>query len=132
MPLGFRIEQRVASRFAHPRCYGGNELVERNTVDVLHHEEVVPFVAADTVNRHDVRVMQSSGNLGFTLESLPSFRIIEVATRQYFDRDSTCERELLCLIDNAHSAPTDLTNDAKIAELLRHPLDIMPWNWPPR
>jgi hypothetical protein len=113
--LGFRTEQPVASRFDCRRVTGVDELVERNPVDVLHHEEVVPLVAANAVDRHDVRVVQSSGNLGFTLKSLSSLRIIEIATRQYFECDATCERELLGLIDNPHASPSDLTNDAIIA-----------------
>ena len=74
-----------------------------------------PF-AADSVHGHDVRVMQHRGCTGLVLEPSQVPLIEHGSKRQYLQSDAARERHLFGLIDDAHASPSDLAQQAKIAQ----------------
>ena len=94
-----------------------DHLIQAHARDELHCKKAVPVVVTVGVDRHDVCVVQSRCGLGFLAESVPVLRPRPV--RQNFNRDRPFEGFLDGLVHNAHPAPSDLTHDAEVTELVR-------------
>ena len=94
-----------------------NHLVERLAIDKLHDVIVQPAFLADTEHRDDAGVMQSRNCL--RLASKPADRPFrsQERGRENLEGDSTAQRLLDSLIDDAHAAVPDFANDAKITQL---------------
>jgi hypothetical protein len=71
---------------------------------------------ADAKHRHDIRVVEASGSAGLAEESLKVSRIQEGLRRQDLERYVAAQRLLLGLVYDSHSATTDLTEDAEVAQ----------------
>ncbi len=85
-------------------------------VDKLHRVVVNTRVAADAENRHDVRMMKLRRRLHFDVKPLPLLGVGRGRVRQNFQSNPTAERDLLRLVDDAHSATADLAEDVEISE----------------
>ena len=85
-------------------------------------------LAADEVDRHDVRVMQLGGRLRLVLEALQLPGVERGGERQHLQGHAPAERELLGLVDDAHAAPADLADDAEVAELHREIREGFGWS----
>ena len=95
-----------------------DDRVEPHPLDILHHEIVEAVLLADAQNRHDVRMVQAAGRPRFAEES-PAVRIVEPrVTGQHFHRHATAKRFLHGLVDDAHAAAADLSQDAEVAQAL--------------
>ena len=68
------------------------------------------------MHRHDVRVMQVGRRLRFLLEARQLLGIEGGGEGEHLEGDAPAQRNLLRFVDNAHAAPADLADDAKIAE----------------
>ena len=88
-------------------------------LDELHGVEGHAPLAADGVDRDDVRVVQAGGGLGLELEPLQLPRVHRRGNRQDLQRHAAAERDLLGLVDDPHAAPADLADDAEIAQHAR-------------
>ena len=85
-------------------------------LDELHGVEGHAPLAADRVDRHDVRVVQAGGGLGLELEPLQLPGVERRGERQDLQRHPAAQRELLGLVDDAHAAPADLAEDPEVAQ----------------
>ena len=94
----------------------GDHLGQGSPVDELHGVVVHAPLAADGVDRHDVRVVQAGGGLGLDLEPLQLPRVHRRGERQDLQRHAAAERELLGLVDDPHAAPADLAEDPEVAQ----------------
>ena len=74
-----------------------------------------PALAADRMDRHDVRVVQQGRGLGLGLEPLELVRVEPAGQGQDLQGDPTAERELLGLIDDPHATAADFAEDPEIA-----------------
>ena len=85
-------------------------------LDELHRVVVHVAVAADGEDRHDVGMVQPRDGLGFAAEPLHRLLVGHGREPQHLERHFALERRLLGLIDNAHAAAADLTDDAELAQ----------------
>ena len=74
-------------------------------------------IAADGVDRDDVRMLQASSGQGFVLEALQLLGIQRCSEGQDFQGHAAAQGDLLRFIDDAHAAAAHLAQQAKIAEL---------------
>ncbi len=86
-------------------------------VDELHRIVMDAVIASHTEDRHDVGVMQLRGGLGFDLKPLPLLGINRRGEGKHLERDAPSQRDLLGLVDYAHTPAADFTDDSVFAEL---------------
>ncbi len=84
--------------------------------DVLHGVEVHAAFGADGEDRHDIGMVQMGGRLRLVLEALQLLGVECGRERQHLQCHPPTQRDLLGLIDDAHTAPADLAQDAVIAQ----------------
>ncbi len=96
-------------------------VIERASINVLHHIIVGPVFFTDSEYRDDVRVMQPRGGAGLTSKTLDLAGILEFPVWQDLERDATAKRLLLGFIDNSHAAAANLSHDAVLAKAVRGP-----------
>ena len=77
----------------------------------LHDEEVDAVLAADVMERADVRVGERGDRPGFPLEALAQLGIFREVTRQHLDRDGPLEPRVLGLVDLPHPARAEGSED---------------------
>ena len=83
-----------------------------DTVEVLHHQIGMPLRRqVEIQNLHDVRVVQLRGYLGFPLEALDHVGAIRDVGQQDLHGIATREPTVSGLVDFAHSAGANQTND---------------------
>jgi hypothetical protein len=80
-------------------------------VEILHHQEVDPILAAYVVQRADVPMIQARDDSRFTIEALAHGRVGGDACGQYLNRDDASQASIPRLIDLAHSARADWRHD---------------------
>jgi hypothetical protein len=87
-------------------------MLQRHPVEVLHNDEGLAVVFANLVNGADVRVIQSRGRPGFTLETFERLRTRGDVLRQKLECYEAAELEVLGLVNHAHAAPAELIDNA--------------------
>ena len=85
-------------------------------LDVLHDVIVNAVLATDTVDRHNVGMMERGGGVRFDLETLKMLLVESGREGQRLECDATLQGKLHGFINDAHAAPTDLTHDLVIAQ----------------
>ena len=73
-------------------------------------------LAADVVDRHDVRMLQVSGRLRLVLETLQLLGVQRRGERQDLQGHAPPQGVLLGLVDDAHAAAADFAEDAEVAQ----------------
>src|SRR5262245_13043070 len=82
----------------------------------LHRVEMNAALAANKINRNNVRVLKVSSRLRLVLESLELLRVEGSRKGKNFERYAPAERDLDGLVDDPHAAPADFTHDSKVAQ----------------
>src|SRR5947209_556834 len=77
------------------------------------------LVLADVKDRNDVSVVKPGSRPRLLAKALQSARVGPERKRQQFQGDTSSERSLLGLVDEAHAATADLAQDSIIANLRR-------------
>ena len=88
-----------------------DEMFERPPFEQLHHEELLPLVLADVVDRADVRVIQRRRRARLALKALRGRRVARQLGRQELDGDLPAEANILGAVDDAHAAAAKLLED---------------------
>ena len=86
-------------------------------LDKLHGVVVDALVAADSEDGHDMSVVKLRGGLRLDLKPLALPGVNCCGEWQHLQGDAAAERHLLGLVDDPHPPPTDLAEDAVVAEL---------------
>jgi len=73
-------------------------------------------LAAGVENRYDVGVMHLGGGFGFILEAAQLPGVQHGSEGQHLESDFAAERHLLRFVNHSHATPTDLADNAKIAQ----------------
>lgn len=89
-------------------------------IHVIHREVGLPFMLADLVYGHDVRVLEAGSGLGFYPESSDKVVTGQLAEEQHFYRDEAIERDLPSPIDNPHAASGNFLEQLVIAEVVQN------------
>ena len=93
--------------------------VEPLALDELHDVVRRLFLLAHAEDRHDVGVVQLGRGPGFALEPASLLGVSKRLRGQDLERHVAAQRDLLGLVDDAHSAPAHLAKDAVVAQLLQ-------------
>lgn len=100
-------------RLAHRHGAGVHQLAQRLPVDVLHgHERAAVVIAADLVDRHDVRVVQRRRGARFVAQAEEMLGRLGQMGGEELDRDVPPEVVVVREEDFAHSSGAELANDA--------------------
>src|SRR5580704_14050395 len=96
-----RLERRHWPHVSHP-------IVKAVTIDELHHEQMDFGLSVerliDVVGSDDIRVLESSYDPSFAVESSQIDRVAQVRFRQHFDRTAAPHQRVFGKIDRARSA----------------------------
>ena len=93
-----------------------NQVGQGLALDELHGVVIDAAFAADGIDRHDVGVMQMRGGLGLVLEAVQVLGVERRGKGQHLQSHPAPEGKLHGLVDNPHTAPADLAEDAEIAQ----------------
>ena len=113
-------------------------LGQRLALEILHDQEVNPVLAADVMERADVRMIQRGDGARLTLEALASLGIVGDLRRQDLDRHVPTEPGVAGAVDLAHPARAEPRVDLIRANLpalerrLVRPSRQRPPPWRPR
>jgi len=90
---------------------------ERAALDELHAEILLPAVLADFVERHDVRMIQASGGLGFGVKASHLRIAGQQSGANHLHGDDAVEADLAGAIDDAHAAGSKFLQQFVVAEV---------------
>ena len=78
---------------------------------------MLAFMLADFEDRHDPRMVQIGGGLGFGMEAFDVGVVGELAREDHLERDGAVEGHLPRLEHDSHAAAGDLADDLVISEV---------------
>ena len=94
-----------------------NQRRQRLALDIGHGEVVLSFMHADLIDRHDARMLQVGGRLGFHLETADVGLRNQAAVADQLDGDRAVQAELPGLVDHAHAAASQLLQQFVVADV---------------
>ena len=97
---------------------GGESVLQRRALQILHGDERSSVLLADVVDRADVRMVERRCGPGFALKAAQGLGI----TRQIFgdelERNGTVKPRIFGFVHHAHPAAAELLDDAVVRERL--------------
>ena len=98
-----------------------DEMFERLPFEQLHHEELLPLVFADVIDRADVRVIQRRRRPSLALKALHGRRVPRQFRRQELDSHLPAEADIFAAVHDAHAASAQLFEDPVVRDgLAKH------------
>ena len=88
-----------------------DEMLERPPFEQLHHEELLPVVFADVIDRADVRVIQRRRRTSLALKALRRRRVPQQLRRQELDGHLPAEADIFAAVHDAHATPAKALED---------------------
>ena len=88
-----------------------DSLRQRLALQILHDEKFNAVLAADIVERADMRMVESGNALRLTLEAFSKHRIDSQRRRQDLDGNDTLESRIARFVDLAHPTSTERRQD---------------------
>jgi hypothetical protein len=89
-----------------------DQVLQRRAVEILHHDERMPVLLADLMNRANVRMVQSRSGARLAAKPLKSLRVAHNIVWQELQRHEAAELSILGLIHNAHASAAEFFNNA--------------------
>jgi hypothetical protein len=86
------------------RAAFGNEVGERQTLDVLHHDVGATVLLAQIVNGGNVRMVQRGSQTRLAQQAGPREFIIAKCIREYFNRYRAFQAQVAAAINHARAA----------------------------
>ena len=109
-PVGQRDPQLDDER--HFERSSSEPLLQGLPLQKLHDQEGVPVAGlSNVVQRANVWMRERSDSLGFSLEPVTELRVIGDQRRENLDRDGAIEADVARLVDLAHAAGTERSED---------------------
>ena len=105
-----------ASRFNPAQRFRANHVLQIPATDEFQHDVVLPLKLIGIVDRHDMRMMNSSNRSRFLQKSLNGGCLMVQRSRQHFDGDWAIQQAVIRLINNRHSSPSQLTDNPKLPD----------------
>ncbi len=96
---------------------GGQIVVHRFALDVLHDEIVVAAGLADVDGLNDVGVVELGGGLALPVEALDVLGVLREPSRQNLHRDNAVQTQLAGLEDRRHRTRADVRKDLIAGDL---------------
>ena len=97
---------------------GGEPILQRRALQILHDDERAPVLLADVVDRADVRVVQRRRRPRFAREPAQRLRIPRELFGDELERHGTVQPRVFGFVDDAHAAAAELLDDAVVRERL--------------
>src|SRR2546425_2966616 len=94
----------------------GDAMLERLSLQELHDDEGLAWLLLDLMNHADVGMVECGGGSGFALESLERRLIARHLFRQEFEGHQPAELCVFGLVDHAHTAASELLQDAVVRD----------------
>ncbi len=91
-----------------PSC---DAVIERQSFQVLHHDERLTFVLSDFVDGADVGMVQRRRRPRLSAEAFQGLRVFSHRVRQELQSDHAAEFEVFGLVDHTHPTATELLDD---------------------
>src|SRR5271157_4555463 len=91
-------------------------MLKGNSIHELHDEEGASVLLADVMNGTDVRVIQGRGRPRLPLETAERLRVVSNFVGQKLQGHETVQSDVLGLVNHAHSATTQLLDDAVMGD----------------
>ena len=115
---GIPAEAGTTSAGHVPLAHFGDDPIQRLAVDELHRVVMDAALHSHCEDGNDVRMVQLSGGLGLMLEAGDLPAVEHGRKGEHFQGDASAQRNLLGLVDHAHTTAADLPQQAKIAQSL--------------
>ena len=74
-------------------------------------------LAADAIDRHDVRMLQARRRAGLVVEALQVARVHGGGEGQHLEGDAPAQADLLGLVDHPHAAAAHLPQNLVVPQL---------------
>ncbi len=97
---------------------GGEPVLQRRALQILHGDERSPVLLADVIDRADVRVVQRRGGPGLALKAAQGRGITGSSSETNFSDHRAVKPRVYGLVDHAHAAAAELLDDAVVRERL--------------
>ena len=94
----------------------GDEVSERDAVEILHGDEAIAFFDIRVVDGADMRMIEGGGGLRFALETFQGQNIVGHVAHKEFQGDHAVQAEVLGLVDDAHATAAQSFEDAVARE----------------
>ncbi len=91
-----------------------DQVLQRRAVEILHHDERMPVLLADLMNRANVRVVQSGSGARLAAKAFEGLRVAHNIIWQELQRYEAAKLSILGLIDNAHPSAAKFLNNAVV------------------
>jgi hypothetical protein len=88
----------------------------RSAIQGLHDNVRAAVLLADVMNGADVRMIQSGGRPGLALETLQGVGVAGEFVRQEFESDETVQAGVFSLVDHAHPAAAEFSDNAVMGD----------------
>src|SRR4029077_15659402 len=98
------------------KIFAQNTLPQRRAFQELHHNEVLPVLMADLVDRADVLMIERRGGASLPLEAFQRRGIGAEISWKKLKRYVAAERFVFSLIDDAHATRTQFSDDAIVRD----------------
>src|SRR6202166_1908164 len=89
-------------------------MLQRQPVEILHHQKPLSLVVGDLMNSADVGMIQSGGGARLPSKPLQGLRVLRHIVGQKLERNEAAEHRVLSLINDAHSAAAQLLDDVVV------------------
>ena len=97
---------------------GGEAVLQRRALQILHGDERSAVLLADVVDRADVWMVERRGGPGFTLKAAQGLGITRQIVGDELERHGTVQPRIFGFVDHAHPAAAELLDDAVVRERL--------------
>ena len=108
------VEHRVQAQWT-----GGEAILQRRALQILHDDERPTVLLADVVDGADVRVVQRRGRLRFAREPAQGLGIASTSSSETnLSATGRLQPRIFGFVDDAHAAAAELLDDAVVRERL--------------
>src|SRR2546423_5510075 len=120
-----RILQRLTNgrhdreRLGRPEFPLAQELAEIDAIHKFHEQKVEAACLSEIINRHDVRMVERGQSLRLACESLRKLSVLDTFRREELESDEPVQGFLPRLIDHAHSATSEITDNLELRKVWR-------------
>src|SRR6185437_3625399 len=104
-------------------------LLESRAVEKFHGEETALAVAANFINRADVRMIERGSGAGFAAKAFECVSVADEIIGKKFKRDEAAEVCVLSLVDNTHAPAADFFNNAVVGDGLADQFAVLSFGY---
>ena len=108
------ISMAKSTALVHVHGPSRNAVLQRHTVQELHHDIRLTVFLADVINRADVRVIERGSRLRFSAEPFECLRVVDHIFGKELEGDEAMEPRVLGFVNHTHSTAAELLDDAVV------------------